>query len=1229
MLTRRAAAAAVLAAAAVAALLFPVFTQSAVGHDLFDEGPQQYEHVNTWGVYTSRSSEKVVCPPGVTSDTTYLCTTETITERVRVGVRTTSCIRPGEYDGCGEHGPDFLFHTEPNLPLPRTRTPKLHDHPVIPTATATATATPDPTPRVCEKHAHAGVGWRHCVGIGHDTPEPACTSENAGQTVTWIAAHYEPKSKVCRVECAKHSHSGGFGEHCRDDDHATDEPDCPTVNDTPVTLTWIDPHYLPRSKVCPVPECEKHSHGGGLGEHCVDADHATDEPACTLDTGGQTLTWIDPHYTPRTKTCPSPDTCAEHSHGGGFGEHCADVDHATDEPPCPAWAGGMTRTWIDPHYTPRSKVCPKPDKPETDTACIKHEHGGGLGWHCQDEGHATAEPECTTADAGQTLTWTAPHNNPKSKVCPGTPEPPEPPDPEKVVVSTCDLYHLDRSLYHWHGTGEVGSITRNRDGKEFHIVYYTCHRNHDCTNPGQHSHSNTSAAPTARDIHRGICHDAHPPLRPSVRLSASPKTILGTWRGDTHSGPITDYDVQYRVAAVREQLTGGAWRIVAAVGEPIDVAHGGAATTAQVGGLVNGTAYQMRVRAENAHGESDWSLWSGQATPLDVPGRQAAPPLFPATVNSLRVGLVPPADDGGTPISGYTVRHRRSGETDWTIRPGRIGSLSDHISAIKDWAYETSHRPPARRLHGYQLPTSHTVHNLHSGGTYEVQIRARNLKGTGPWSPTSTVTLRKPNPLECMAADGGVWFSWANDGNSQSWHFSGFDFSISPNIRFAFQASTDNRATWSPADPLTTGLTANQLRSGWLRLGYNNSGYQTFVEAAPGVREVWGRTTLWRDNDYTTVYTSGATRYPREASCQAYLPPGPPTLTAVGGEQQVSLAWSPPASDGGKPITGWRFQWRKAGDLWSQTVEYPASTTTRLLTGLEDATTYEALVAAVNSVGVGPWVKASATTLDPLPIPEIYSAACTGVGPYLNVVVRRVDEAAFYEVRLDGAAAGTTSQSARTIISVLSRRGEYDRAFRVSVRARDNDSAFSAWSLERTVTCPSLPAPDIYSAACTGNTPDLSVVVRRVAEAEHYDTRVDGAAAGTASQSASALISVLSRDGEHGRAFSVSVRTRVGAFDRHLPAARANQPRRSMLERREVHNGMGGGLGRRLPGRDRDRRRRLSVRLLQAQGSEIVGRLRDVCRGDGNKGNKGQSGNTVRKPLVCVDYPQHGHMPRA
>ena len=129
-----------------------------------------------------------------------------------------------------------------------------------------------------------------------------------------------------------------------------------------------------------------------------------------------------------------------------------------------------------------------------------------------------------------------------------------------------------------------------------------------------------------------------------------------------------------------------------------------------VSGLSNGTAYTFTVRATNAAGPGTVSLPSNSVTPATVPG---APTAVVAVAGDTvaTVVFVGPVDDGGSPISGYTVISAPADGIDSDDGSGKL---------------------------------VHTVTGLVNGTQYTFTVTATNGAGTGaPSDPSLPVT---PNP---------------------------------------------------------------------------------------------------------------------------------------------------------------------------------------------------------------------------------------------------------------------------------------------------------------------------------------------------------------------------------------------------------------------------------------------------------------------------------------------------
>ena len=154
-------------------------------------------------------------------------------------------------------------------------------------------------------------------------------------------------------------------------------------------------------------------------------------------------------------------------------------------------------------------------------------------------------------------------------------------------------------------------------------------------NDGQRKDNSTAAQSVTITV---VDVDEPPTVRTApkvVGISGSTSSVRVTWDEPVNTGPaITDYDVQYGVAG-----TGGfsEWK------------HQGADRSAIITGLIAGRRYEVRVRARNDEGSSDYSR-SGTGSPNpDVANRR---PVFSGGARSLSVAEDTPAGDTiGDPIA--------------------------------------------------------------------------------------------------------------------------------------------------------------------------------------------------------------------------------------------------------------------------------------------------------------------------------------------------------------------------------------------------------------------------------------------------------------------------------------------------------------------------------------------------------------------------------------------------
>ncbi|MDQ1482948.1 MAG: hypothetical protein QOF35_1024, partial [Actinomycetota bacterium] len=133
------------------------------------------------------------------------------------------------------------------------------------------------------------------------------------------------------------------------------------------------------------------------------------------------------------------------------------------------------------------------------------------------------------------------------------------------------------------------------------------------------------------------------------------------------------------------------------------------ARTATFGGLNNGTAYRFTVAATNAAGTSPVSVISAAVTPRPVVPGAPTGVLAAAANAAAAVSWTPPADNGGSAITGYAVRVVNAATS------AQVGAL----------------RPAAAGTKGL------AVTGLVNGTAYRLQVRASNAVGSSTPSALS------------------------------------------------------------------------------------------------------------------------------------------------------------------------------------------------------------------------------------------------------------------------------------------------------------------------------------------------------------------------------------------------------------------------------------------------------------------------------------------------------------
>lgn len=489
-----------------------------------------------------------------------------------------------------------------------------------------------------------------------------------------------------------------------------------------------------------------------------------------------------------------------------------------------------------------------------------------------------------------------------------------------------------------------------------------------------------------------------------VQVAASNELGVGTWSEMRTVTPRTVPDAPggLTATAADEQVAVG-WTVPASDGGSAITgyllewsADGGqtwtsrqaAGTTDTVTGLVNGTQYQFRVRAENAAGPSAPSGLAS-ATPVGAP--RAGGLIATPQDGGVRFSVTAPSENGGSALRQWDI------------------SVSNGVGII-----------------GSVGSPGHDLTGLDNGVTYQATLTWTNDVGTGPGTTVSftpTPPPAAPTSVDITDQDGRLFVTW-----------SPAHAPYSPDTGYRIEASSNGGLTWDAITPMevdgvgaiVTGLTNGTEYTvrvaarntaglgGWqqqtgtprgvpeapvLTLTPQNAqilatwsepsnggaaitGYQARFSSDNGA--TWVTLTPRPDREVTYVGLPNGREYLAQvrainvagegpwSTVRAATPravPGRPVLDSTVGDGRIDLTWTAPA-DNGAAITGYSLHYSvDGGHSW---VDESTTATSATLTGLSNGTEYRVRVAALNDAGVGLWAE---TTLTPHTVP----AAVTGL----------------------------------------------------------------------------------------------------------------------------------------------------------------------------------------------------------------------------------------------------------
>ncbi len=190
------------------------------------------------------------------------------------------------------------------------------------------------------------------------------------------------------------------------------------------------------------------------------------------------------------------------------------------------------------------------------------------------------------------------------------------------------------------------------------------------------------------------------PLAPVVTLTSGNTNLVTTWTVDDNGDALTNHRVQYQLAGNTDPAN---WTTVNT--------HSGNKTYT-ISGLTNDQEYEVRVKARNSVGFSEWSEYA-TATPTATQAPPPSPPVVTLTSGNRKILATWTVDDNGADITRYRLLYQPDGGA------------------------EVRKNLPLNEL---DSPTSYTLTGLTNGTAYEIKLKAGSATNFSDWSESVRAT---------------------------------------------------------------------------------------------------------------------------------------------------------------------------------------------------------------------------------------------------------------------------------------------------------------------------------------------------------------------------------------------------------------------------------------------------------------------------------------------------------
>ncbi|MCY3851985.1 MAG: fibronectin type III domain-containing protein, partial [Gammaproteobacteria bacterium] len=458
------------------------------------------------------------------------------------------------------------------------------------------------------------------------------------------------------------------------------------------------------------------------------------------------------------------------------------------------------------------------------------------------------------------------------------------------------------------------------------------------------------------------------------------------------------------------------------------------------------SGYSVTIRASDGTA-SDTVAVTISLTDVNEPPDAPAAPTVSATsgsTTSLDVSWTAPANAGRPAISNYDLRYRA----------GTSGAFTDGPQDVAG--------------------TSSTITGLTAGTAYQVQVRASNAEGDGPWSTAGSGSTNTATNNAPAFADATLTRSIAENTAANT------------NVGAVIPAATD-----ADNDTLTYTMEGTDAAS----FDFNASIRQ--ITAKAGVTydfeaKASYSVTIKADDGNGGTDTVAVTISLTDVNEPPAAPAAPTVSATSGSSTSLDVNWTAPANAGRPAISNYDLQYR-AGTTGAFTAgPQDVAGTSSAITGLAAGTAYQVQVRASNAEGDSPWSTAgsgstnTATNAAPVfadatltrSIAE-NTAANTNVGAVVPAATDADGDSLTYTMEGTDAASFDFDASARQIKTKAGVTYDFEAksGYSVTIRASDgtaSDTVAVTISLTDVNEPPDAPAAPTVSAT-SGSTTSLDV----------------------------------------------------------------------------------------------------------------------------------------------------------